>query len=377
MQVSTKVGAGAIQAERRGAPRALSTNGCPARRGAARAALLVGALVACAVVVAAVWLVLRDGTRVEPAPPRTALAGGERTRAEGAPLEPALERDAPVAKAPTSEGSKTLPPRAFDGRGRVHGELVAGRGTTHPERWSLVLEGSPMLQGRERASYQRLEFEHGERAFDVPDLPLAGYRVRVEAEGLNGPPVDVLLVASSPAAFVTLTVTPSGFLDGQVRLADGAPAEGLRVTLESAATRARRAIDCDVNGAFVLRDVVDGEYRLYYGPPDAPLLPARDLVFRAPSLRMPEVQLPQVSGLRVTVLDDYQTKVPGAVVTGTSDNGGAFEAQADSAGLAHSRFLLPGTWRIEVRRGMETSGRVTVEVGLEGEAELSVHVHMP
>ena len=138
--------------------------------------------------------------------------------------------------------------RAFDGRGRVHGELVAGRGTTHPERWSLVLEGSPMLQGRERASYQRLEFEHGERAFDVPDLPLAGYRVRVEAEGLNGPPVDVLLVASSPAAFVTLTVTPSGFLDGQVRLADGAPAEGLRVTLESAATRARRAIDCDVNG---------------------------------------------------------------------------------------------------------------------------------
>ncbi|MBK7874724.1 MAG: carboxypeptidase regulatory-like domain-containing protein [Planctomycetes bacterium] len=333
--------------------------------------MLVGALVVCAVIVAAVALVLRDGERAAP-DPRTAAQASPSSRVEGAPLEPALERDSRAADA--GRPSPAVSP-SFDGRGRIHGELVAGPGTVLPQRWTLVLEGSPMLQGRERAALRRIDFERGETTFDVPDLPLAGYRVRAEAPGLNGPPADVLLVTTSSAAFVTLTFAPAGFLDGQVRLASGAPAEGLRVTLESSTSRARTALDCDVNGAFVFRGVVDGEYRLHYGPPEAPLLPARQLLFRAPSLRVPEAVLPELTGLRVTVLDESKAKVPGAVLTGTSDNGGAFEVTADASGLAHARFLRPGTWRIEARDGARTSGRVTVEVALDAEAEASVHVH--
>lgn len=357
---------GAIRSEPRRARRALST------RGRAASSVIASALVLCAVVVAAVLLVLRGG-----APATEAKPGQGPSGPRSAVHDPDLER-------PAAEGTraKEAPaaldlssPAAFAGQGSLRGEIVAGSGTVFPERWTLVVEPSPVLRGRERAATRRVEHEHGERSFALTDLPLAGYRVRAEALGLNGTPADVLLVATSPAAFVTLAFAPAGFLDGQVRHADGAPADGLAVTLEHVMTRARVSTETDVNGAWVLRDVVDGEYRLYLGPPAAPLVPPRELVFRAPSLRVPEARLPVVGTLDLVVLDLTQAPVPDTVVTGATSAGGAFEARTDASGRARVRFLVPGTWHLEARAGERTSGSITVEVGAGPPAEVSIHVH--
>ncbi|MBI5363141.1 MAG: carboxypeptidase regulatory-like domain-containing protein [Planctomycetes bacterium] len=334
--------------------------------------MIAGALIACAVVVAALLLVLRGGAPV-PDATQARGAGGPRSAVH----DPDLER--PSVEGPRAE---TPPPKldlsspaAFAGRGSLRGEIVAGPGTVFPERWTLVVEPSPMLRGKERAATRRVELEHGERTFALTDLPLAGYRVRAEALGLNGTPADVLLVATSPAAFVTLAFAPAGFLDGQVRHSDGAPAEGLAVTLENVVTRARVATETDVNGAWVLRDVVDGAYRLYLGPPAAPLVPPREVLFRAPSLRVPEERLPVVGALDLVVLDLTQAPVPDTVVTGATSAGGAFEARTDASGRAKVRFLVPGTWHLEARAGEHSSGSVTVEVDAGPPADVSIHVH--
>lgn len=357
----------AIAGERRGAARGLST------RGRAAGSVVLGALVACAVLVAAVMVALRDD-----GPSDGAGRATHGSAPRGGTPDPALER--PVAEPTRAETGPKRPldlddPANFSGRGAIRGEFLARPGAQFPSQWTLVVEPSVALKGRERATLRRVEFELGERTFEVLDLPLAGYRVRAEAQGLNATPAEVLLVASSPVAFVTLAFTPAGLVDGIVRQADGSPAEGLSVTIENTSTRARSVVETDVNGAWIARNVVDGEYRIYLGPPAAPLVPPRTIEFRAPSLRAPEERLPPLGALEIVVLDSTQARVPETVLTGASKRGGAFEARTDASGRALVRFLVPGRWNIEARHGARESGSVTVDVTENATSDVSIHVH--
>lgn len=325
--------------------------------------MLVLAVLLCLAIVAAIVLATRGGETPSDGPRAGAPEHGERG-ARAVEHDPVLERDPTPASTAERAGEGGRPQPAaldFSGRGAVRGELVPAPGVALPERWTLVLEPSPFLQGRERAASRRVEFEHGERSFEVLDLPLAGYRVRAEATALNGAGVDVLLVASSPAAFVTLPLSKAGLVDGMVKSNDGRPVQGFPVTLEDRAKRARTTVETDVNGAYLLRDVVDGEYALHFGSPEAPLA-TRELVFRAPSLRVPEEVLPALGAMSFSVIEQDGVPAANASIAGSTSSGGAFELVADHEGRARARFLRPGTWRVEARSGPQSTGVVTIEV---------------
>jgi len=249
------------------------------------------------------------------APPAPAAAPedprGALDLSEGATRDPSRPaRDAESVPAPSSG------PAQFEGRGIVRGEVVPQNGALMPERWTLVLEPHPWLEGSEKAEGRRVEFEHGETTFRVEDLPLGGYLVRCSASGLNDVPASVLLVRGSPDQFVTLALRPSGLLDGSVIDAAGRPAEGLDVTLESTATHDRATVSTDPAGGFVFRNVQDGEYELRFGRPESPLLPPEKITFRAPSLRYPTRTLPPRASQRTAVqpvgstMDTFTSSAP-------------------------------------------------------------------
>lgn len=328
------------------------------RRGRGATGLLAGAAIVCALLVAALWLATRGehgeaaAHSSEPAPHPDA----------GAQLSGALERDAD----PRTSGAHEAPiPLAA--RGSIRGELVVRAGVAFPDTWTLVIEPSDAVAGRERAATKRVEFTHGEREFRVDDLPLAGYRVRPVAAGLNGLGHDVLLVPSSANVFVTLAFARAGMIDGLVREASGAPAEDVPVTLEAVLGGDTETVRTDANGMYRLLGVVDGEYRVWVGTPSSPLAPAKELSFRAPSLRVPETKLPALGALELVVIDegDGYPRAAGARVWGASSTGGAFDVTADAAGAVSLRHLLPGTWRVEASLGTRASGSVEFEVAAE------------
>lgn len=333
------------------------------RRGAARASLLFGAAVVCAALVAALVLVLRA-----PAPqPSRPTERGSSPPVEAPTLELA---HGPVADRTRASSLPHAPLTAssFEGRGALRGEVVTQNGAPLPSDWTLVLEPSPVLAGRERAQTRRIARTAAQTTFEVEDLPLAGYRVRAELPTLNGRPIDVLLVASSPEAYVTLALAPAGLIDGIVMKADGAPADEFEVTLEERVPGAapgiggaRRSVRTDVNGAYVLRDVLDGEYWLHFGPPDAPLAPKADILFVAPTLRVPTRTLPPVGALHVEVFDSTLRPVPDVRLAG-SCAGGAFDLRTDAHGAIDAQYLIPGTWRVEVTHPRHAARRHSFEV---------------
>ena len=315
----------------------------------------------------------RPGPRgPKPAAPTPPVAAPEDPRggldlSEGTARDPNRSaRDAEAVPAPTAGSER------FEGRGIVRGEVVAQSGATMPERWTLVLEPHPWLEGSEKAEGRRLEFEHGETTFLVEDLPLGGYLVRASASGLNDVPASVLLVRGSPDQFVTLALRPSGLLDGSVIDAAGRPAEGLDVTLESIATHDRATVSTDPAGGFVFRDVQDGEYELRFGRPDSPLLPPEKVTFRAPSLRYPTRTLPATGTLKITVLDLELRPKGRARISGSAPGGSAVDVYADDLGRATSRHLLPGRYAIDAASEEGLEGHAAIE--LAGGQELEVEI---
>jgi len=363
-----------MQREPRRAPKSLSIE---RRRGGARGplvAVLAGVLL---LVGTLVFLALRSEPGVAGAP------GAERARGErGTPTALSPAGPAGGAQGATGDGgarqgaSNALsePPTAAATRGTLRGELVLQGGARAPERWTLVVEASPSLTTPERAEGRRLEFDGSQRTFHLDDLPLAGYRLRAEAAGLNGRPAEVLLVPTSSNVFVTLALAPAGFVDGFVLNADGSAADGVLVTLEHAATGDYEQRPTDANGAYRFDAVIDGEYALIVGPRPAPLLAPQALSMRAPSLRAPEQRLPPLGTLSLVVAEVGGALVPGARVLGSNSAGGAFEAQSDDAGRVLARHLIPGTWRIEALYEERSSGGATLELtaGATLEAQLTL-----
>ena len=297
------------------------------------AALLAGAVL---------WASLAgDGQRERPLqssetvqPPRPAGFGDEQL-APGAPRPQEPAPDATVDR--------------FEGRGRLRGELTVAPGIAPPREWTLVLEPHPWMSGRQRARAMRVEHKAGEREFDVPDLPLAAWQVRAEVPGLNSTRADVLLVRASPDSHVVLRLEPAGLVDGEVIDADHAPAEDLLVVLERAADKSRRETRTNPAGYWRFDDVVDGEYTVWFGRPEQPLLQPFPLQFVAPTLRFPKKQLPVCGALDIVVTDTRLAPQPDVEVTGFGDPQGTLQGVTGLDGTLKESWLWPGQYRLQAR----------------------------
>jgi hypothetical protein len=343
------------------------------KRGAARAVLTALSLAVLAALAAA-WLWTRSPAAggvagplaatdpTSPAGPASATA-----RVAAADADPVGRRDAPTD--PKTQAADD--PDRFRGRGRIRGELRA-QGVDVPRRWTLVLEPHPTLVGSEHATARRVEFENGETRFDVEDLPLGGYRVRAEAAALNSTSAPVPLVRGASDVFVTLYLAQAGLVDGFVFDHAGHAAEGFPVTLESTRDKSRTCVEVDGAGAFVARGVVDGEYRIFFGEPDAPLVEPETFAFRAPTLRWPATNLPPTGSARITVRDAHGAPVFEAKIVGSGSPHGVVRGLTASDGTWVARYLLPGRYHVNatLADGRSTHGEFAARADARAEVEL-------
>lgn len=305
------------------------------------------------------------------------------TRAETAPGREAtaqVAREAPGRSAPTAVDPSELAARPaaaadFRGRGAIRGALVLGPGIEPPPTWTVLVGPSRSLVGRERAESRRTEVSGERREFEILDLPLGGYDVRVEAPGLDSFPVPVLLVRGSEQAFVNVAVHRRGILDGFLVDAEGAPLEGIQVVLEDEHSGERRSTLSTATGSYAFTNLPDSEYRIYFGGVTHPLVPREELSFRAPSMRYPVRHMPALGALRLRVIDPAGNPIAGATIHGFSPGGGLIDAVTDELGLAHAPNLPPGRYRLAARH--EASGRegritLDVEAGPEEPATIAI-----
>jgi hypothetical protein len=243
--------------------------------------------------------------------------------------------------------------------------------TPFPASWTLLLEPSRTLAGRDRAERRVLTFSAGEQEFVVPDLPLAGYDLCAEAPGLNALRSPVLLDRKNRDPYVTLQFYPAGFVTGRLLDYEHLPADEVPVTLSDAARSVERETRSDILGNFRFDGVLDGEYTLTFGRKTSPLLPVERLRFSAPSLTLPERELPPLARLSILVLDDAGRPVPDVTVRGSGPPGGTIEETTDAEGAAIARYVPAGSYRLSVEH--ELLGRIRSAVDLklpEGEVVL-------
>jgi hypothetical protein len=308
---------------------------------------------------------------------------GETPRAEheNPSRSPATDAEAPGAGAPVdpdpyaaqnarSAAAGAAPAPGLDvrfrGRGEIRGRVEVSGDGPFPTTWQLVLRPSTSLVGRELAEERVLEFVNGEQDFAVRDLPLAGYDVLPQAAGMNGLTQPVLLDTRNTSPFVSLRLVPAGVLEGKVLDAERLPAAGVTLTLVPKPPRVESeplVTTTDALGIYRFGQVLDGPYELVAGTPDFPLgPPPQRLVFKAPSLTMPDIVLPPLAVLDLIVVDELENRVENAAVAGSSPSGGTLAGTTDAAGRLVVPHLLPGRWRIELEHEGHKSRRVTADL---------------
>lgn len=336
---------------------------------------MVACVVALVVAVAIAWFA-RPG---EPARATPLAAPTPQPGSASAPTELSLgdlpdaaPRDAGASEPEDSDAP--LGPERFVGTGRVRGEIIAPPGFEFPARWTLVLEPHHWLQGAEHATKKRVELSSADRTFDVRGLSLGGYRVRAEAPGFASSDASALLVTGSADVYVTLAFVKSGYVDGVVLDDQGAPAGDLAVTLESRETRERREVLTDPAGGFLFRDVLDGAYMLYLGPPEVPLVPPRELSMRAPSLRVGGLVLPATGTVVITTTNELGVPVPDCAIDAFGEPTGSLRSGTGSDGTVVARWLVPGRWSVRATAPDGRTGRSQIEVAAGVERSLTVPV---
>ena len=269
---------------------------CPSPHGGSAALLLVLLMLVVLGFVAYLWLLpVSAPPGPGPAPVTQTPTESRTSKSAERPAAPApTAEDRVVAAAPATGPRRVDDSNRFHGRGSLRGSVDTTVGKDFPATWTLILEPSRALTGREGAVAKRIEFTGDEREFEVPDLPLAGYAVRAEAPGYNGLPVHVLLERTSSSAYVMLQLGPAGFLTGRLNGSTGEPLEGIPVWLFDGAAPPAAQVPTGGRKTYSLADgtwrfdvVLDGPHTLVYGTPTAPMVAPVELQFHAPSLTVP------------------------------------------------------------------------------------------
>lgn len=303
-----------------------------------------------------VWLWLGTGTR----PRERTLASAAEPLPEASPAEPELIPAAalPAKEAPTATETGELEPFSAAPAGPVpagklgslRGHLTIAGDEPMPREWRLVLRPSTLLPRREHAVGRTLALTGGTADFELRDLPLGGYDVFGEAEGFNGQILGVLLEPGNEHPYVNLRLVPAGMLEGRIFDAQGAPAEGIAVTLFPVDGGPEREAASDANGLYRFEKLIDGAYELMLGKATAPLVTERHAVrFVAPHLTFPDLTLPRLGEIQVRVVDSFEIPLQGVVVRGSGTNGGIIEGVTDFDGRLNTKHLPAGHYRIRLQ----------------------------
>jgi len=245
-----------------------------------------------------------------------------------------------------------------DGRGSLRGHVEVSGEEPFPRAWRLELRPSTTLARRETAETRTLEFAAGEQDFEVRELALGGYDIAAHAEGFNGLVLPITLEPGNEHPFVNLRLVPAGLLEGRVLEHDGAPAEGVPLTLFSVSGSEVFEATSDVHGRYRFDSLPDGAYELLFGKAAAPLIPERRPVrFSAPSLTFPDTHLPPLGMISLRVVDSLERPLEGIVVRGSGTKGGVIEGRTDYDGRLLVKHLPAGHFRLRLSRPGEPESR--------------------
>jgi hypothetical protein len=138
-------------------------------------------------------------------------------------------------------------------------------------------------------------------------------------------------------------------------------------------------VTTDAAGTYLFRDVQDGEYALLFGRPEAPLLPAEQIGFRAPSLRFPTRTLPRPASSRSPPSTSSCVPQPRVRISGSATGAGAVDVFTDSLGRATVRYLLPGHYVLDAvsEDGLEGHLAFDLAAGAESALQIPLRVRHP
>jgi hypothetical protein len=319
-------------------------------RGRARILIPI-ALAALALLAVLLWAL-----RAERAPaPSGASPQAEVSRPPDEPESPALRyeigdtaaREAPTERVPLADRPRLDQRLRFEGAGVLEGRLSLPPGVAAPRAWSLVLAPSPVLIGGDRAQARREEFREGELEFSLRELPLGGYEIWAEADGMSGRHEHLLLARpDAQLVYQDLRLVPLAFVEGRVIDAQGVAVAGLPMILR---TREGTPLvtHTDGSGLYLFERVPDGDHRLEAGFQDAPLAAPLELAVVSPSLHVAPIEVPLLFELVALVHDADGLELAGARVRGWCDGGGRIDAVSDASGIARQPFIPAGRVTLE------------------------------
>lgn len=349
-------------------------------RGRARVLVLL-AIAVLALVAVVVWT-----TRSGPAPAPSAAGPQARAapHASEPPTSPALryeigtERgEAPAERVPLEDRPRADPRLRFEGTGVLEGRLDLPPGAAAPRAWSLVLAPSHVLMGGDRARARREEFQDGELEFALRDVPLGGYEIWAEADGMSGRHEHLLLARpDAQLVYQALRLVPLAFVEGRVVDAEGVAVAGLPMILR-AREGAPLVTHTDGAGLYLFERVPDGDYRLETGFRDAPLAEPLELAVVSPSLHVAPIEVPLLFELVAEVRDADGQELAGARVRGWCTRGGRIDALTDVRGLARQPFIPAGRVTLEAshpERPHAGFARVHLDFPAAGAAVLAIRL---
>ena len=356
-------------------------------RAGAGAALLLGMVALMMLLGVVAWMTLGSGDRSEE------FGFANRSGAEAAGTE-----DLPqvtVAEGPRAVSGLQAGPageyasmgRVFDGTGMILGEVQVDAGVPYPERWTLILEPSKVAPGRDKAVTRRIESEPGQRDFELRDLPMASYRIRVEADGLAASPQEVALfkvegyehMPGVNVVHATLRLVPIASVQGSVRQASGDMAPGMPVFLvdRTQPNGTRLEAVTDGGGGFRFADVPSGAWLLRVGHPVLSMVTPLPITVGLTSVAVDEVQLPPLATLEIEATDEYGRPYPGVEVVGylRGTGTGSFRETTDAFGRVKVPYLSPGPWRVNATHA-EEGRRSRMDLTLAGGDEVLREMNM-
>jgi hypothetical protein len=252
--------------------------------------------------------------------------------------------------------------KTFDGTCTISGMIVVDPGVEFPSRWRLVILPSRLSIGRERAAERIVEFEGNERTFEEFDLPMGGYRVHVEAQGMSCRGQEVMLfklkdfehLPGKNHAHLLLKLIPAGIAEGIVRDTDGVGVANLPVFIENQRDRGRQSTHTDGSGYWRIDEVIEDPYHLSLGNIDRPLIEVQSFGMVGARYTHPDQTIPLTRAITVRVVDEVGAPVAKARLRGYGRPAGVIEASSDVDGTARILFLPDGeyTLRGEARGGL-------------------------